>query len=195
MTKNDSQDTKSQILRSANRLLRRRSFNSFSYKDIADEIGIKKASIHYHFPTKEILGVETVKYYKHKIAEYIKKLENRTDNPVDHLAAYIQFFENMLNKNLMCPAGVLTMEISTVSEEMNKEISKLHKYYIEWLTKVVKNGCEQNKFIKLDDPEKQAKFISATIQGGMLLSRGLDDKETFRSVVDSLYNTILVREE
>lgn len=49
-------DMREQILTSAQRLVQQRGFNGFSYADIADEVGIRKASLHHYFPTKTDLG-------------------------------------------------------------------------------------------------------------------------------------------
>src|SRR6185369_16920377 len=52
--------TAAQILDAAETLIQTRSYSAFSYQDIADELGIRKASIHYHFATKADLGVAVV---------------------------------------------------------------------------------------------------------------------------------------
>ena len=40
----------------AERLVQVRGFNGFSYADVADELDITKAALHYHFPGKAELG-------------------------------------------------------------------------------------------------------------------------------------------
>ena len=49
-------DRKEQILSVAAELLQTRSFSAFSYQDLSDRLGITKAAIHHHFPSKEGLG-------------------------------------------------------------------------------------------------------------------------------------------
>jgi TetR/AcrR family transcriptional regulator, transcriptional repressor for nem operon len=49
-------DTKQRILESAMRLIQSRSYAGFSFQDIADEVGIRKASIYSHFRSKEALA-------------------------------------------------------------------------------------------------------------------------------------------
>ncbi|MDP2026901.1 TetR/AcrR family transcriptional regulator [Sulfuriferula sp.] len=41
-------------------MVQRRGFNDFSYADIANEVGIRKASLHHHFPTKTDLGLALI---------------------------------------------------------------------------------------------------------------------------------------
>ena len=52
--------TKRRILDLAENLLQRLGYNGFSYQHLSKELGIKNAAIHYHFPTKEELGVEII---------------------------------------------------------------------------------------------------------------------------------------
>lgn len=44
------------ILNVAERLAQTRGYNGFSYADIAAQLGVTKASLHYHFPSKAELG-------------------------------------------------------------------------------------------------------------------------------------------
>lgn len=48
--------TKAALLRAAETQMRSKGYSAFSYADLAAQIGIKKASIRHHFPTKESLG-------------------------------------------------------------------------------------------------------------------------------------------
>ena len=57
-------DTSGRILDVAERLVQTRGFNAFSYADIAAALNITKASLHYHFPTKAILGERLVERYR-----------------------------------------------------------------------------------------------------------------------------------
>jgi len=56
LTERPLSDTAERILDIAQDLIQRRGFNAFSYHDIAAPMGIRKASIHYHFPSKADLG-------------------------------------------------------------------------------------------------------------------------------------------
>ena len=56
-------DTATRILDVAERLAQTRGFNGFSYADIAAEVGITKAALHYHFATKAGLGQALIGRY------------------------------------------------------------------------------------------------------------------------------------
>ncbi|MEO9863924.1 TetR/AcrR family transcriptional regulator, partial [Yoonia sp.] len=56
-------DTKTALLDSAERAARTRGFDGFSYADLAQDVGIRKASIHHHFPTKAALSAALMERY------------------------------------------------------------------------------------------------------------------------------------
>ena len=53
-------DTRAELLIQAETLVRGRGYAGFSYADLAEAVGIRKASIHHHFPTKVDLGAALV---------------------------------------------------------------------------------------------------------------------------------------
>src|SRR3954454_23736387 len=56
-------DTRERILDTAERLLQARGFNGFSYGDVAGELGITRAALHYHHPGKAELGEALIARY------------------------------------------------------------------------------------------------------------------------------------
>ncbi len=56
-------DTKLKILDTAQELIQKLGVNAMSYADISTAVGIRKASIHYHFPSKEDLLVSLLERY------------------------------------------------------------------------------------------------------------------------------------
>ena len=49
-----------EIIQLADTLIRQKGYNAFSFYEISDKVGIKTASIHYHFPAKSDLGIAVV---------------------------------------------------------------------------------------------------------------------------------------
>ena len=89
-------ETAGQILDLAETLIQTRGYSAFSYQDIADSLGIRKASIHYHFPSKADLGVAVVDRYVARFAAGLAEIAADTANSsmamLDHyVAPYLQF--------------------------------------------------------------------------------------------------------
>lgn len=182
-------NTKEQILKVGLRLLRKQSYNSFSFGDIAAEVGIKKASIHYYFPTKEVLGVALVQYYHELIRSYINQIEPDTP-PRDQLVAFVEFFKIGLQKKYLCPAGVLSIEFFTLSQEMQDELRLLFNYYLDWLTEVCKQGQQQGDFNFDGDPRDMAFHISSSIEGATAMARAYDTVDLYYNSLDLLLSKL-----
>ena len=59
--------TREALIRTAEQLMRTRGYSAFSYADLSESVGIRKASIHHHFPTKEDLGKALVEEYIERV--------------------------------------------------------------------------------------------------------------------------------
>ena len=64
-----------EILEVTRRLIMERGYNGFSFRDIAARVGIKSASIHYHFATKADLAEAALKAYREDCAEKLAALD------------------------------------------------------------------------------------------------------------------------
>jgi AcrR family transcriptional regulator len=91
-----SSTTSDEILACARALIATGGYNGFSYADIADVVGIRKASIHHHFPSKAELVTTLVKRYREAAEEGITNLEHGIASPLDQLRAYIQYWKTCI---------------------------------------------------------------------------------------------------
>src|SRR5258706_9278478 len=84
-------DTAEQILDLAGLLIKTRGYSAFSYQDIADSLGIRKASIHYHFPSKADLGIAVVDRYVARFgAALVAIAEDRSQTSMAMLDFYVE---------------------------------------------------------------------------------------------------------
>ena len=77
------------ILDVAERLAQTRGFNGFSYADVADELGVTKASLHYHFASKADLGGALLDRYQQGFVGALAQIDQQTGDPVDKLRAFL----------------------------------------------------------------------------------------------------------
>src|SRR2546423_12723395 len=98
--------TAARILDVAERLVQSRGFNGFSYADVASELGVTKASLHYHFPGKAELGESLISRYAARFAAALAAIdEARADAPTK-LEAYAQLYADVLGGERMCLCGM-----------------------------------------------------------------------------------------
>ena len=85
---------KEAILDAAEKRVRHAGYSNMSFRDVAKDVGIKSASVHYHFPTKSDLGTALVERYKDHFSQ--KLLQIDTTNFSDALAKFVQLYDAAL---------------------------------------------------------------------------------------------------
>jgi TetR/AcrR family transcriptional repressor of nem operon len=110
-------DRKAEILDAAADLVQSRGFSAFSYQDLSDILGIRKASIHHHFRTKDDLGVALAEHYREGYKVRLDEITRLYEQPWDRLEAYLAMASDiMLSGDKICPAGSLQSGHNVLSE-------------------------------------------------------------------------------
>ena len=92
----DTADTRTRILDAAQGLVQRLGANAISYQHVSAAVGIRKASIHHHFPTKDDLIEALVRRHSAYFLGVVDKLF-ATDLPApEKLRRYCGLFEATL---------------------------------------------------------------------------------------------------
>ena len=169
--------TAERILEQATLLIQTHGYTAFSYSDIAKQLGIKTASIHYHYPGKHTLGVSVMARYRNLHKAAMAEIDARLEDPIKKLSAFAELFNSTLGNNfLMCPCGMLSSNINDLPKPIKEEIREFYKDSEVWLSKVLKTGLK-NKVFKFDTPAADcAKMIFSAFEGAMLSARTFEDK-------------------
>ncbi|MBA6397830.1 TetR/AcrR family transcriptional regulator [Colwellia sp. BRX10-4] len=173
---------KSQILKLAENKVRSGGYGNFSFRELADEIGIKSSSVHYYFRTKADLGAALAHQYVDEFLALLNaekaKLKGRSA-----INLYINAFKTALEKdNQMCLCGLLGAQSDALPEQVNIEIKRFFELNINWLQTVYID----EKGLAVDIAKTKAIQLLATLEGMMILAKVLDDTTAF----DSLNNYI-----
>ena len=176
-------DTAEQILETARELVQTRGYNAFSYADIAAEIGIRTASIHYHFPSKSDLGRELVARYRDGFRRIFREIDAQTADPLRKLELYAQAYLQVLqDRSRMCLAGMLAADISTLAPPIREEVRGFFADGEEWLARVLAEGRAQGKLRFEGPPEAEAQLLVAGLEGAMLVARSYGDASRFEAM-------------
>src|ERR1700760_3080665 len=135
--KSSDNDTGERILDIAERLAQTRGFNSFSYADIAAELGITKASLHYHFQTKADLGNALIGRYAARFAAALDRIEQDIPDAPARLQAYADLYAGVLEGKRMCLCGILAAEYQTLPESMRGAVIEFFDDNQRWLANVL----------------------------------------------------------
>lgn len=169
-------NTKQVILDLAEDLLLKRGFKGFSYKNISTLLGIKNAAIHYHYPTKSVLGVEIIRRERIRFEEFVAGLKFEQMNPAEKMDTFLDKYRNLPDtKDRISLASALEMNFKVLPEEMQDETRKLIFAYIDWLEDTLKAGLEEAEFKFSGNPRDQASLILSILHGAMNLALATDD--------------------
>ena len=161
----DSVDTASRILDVAERLVQSRGFNGFSYADVAAELNITKASLHYHFPTKAALGEALIARYAARFAEALVAIDGRLADPREKLHAYAGLYADVLQGERMCLCGMLAAEYQTLPEPMRDEVIGFFNDNEAWLVSVLSQG-QADHLLELSGPPGESRAHDHQRPGG-----------------------------
>src|ERR1700722_4894490 len=139
----DKVDTATQIRDVADRLVQVRGFNGFSYADVAAELKITKAALHYHFAGKAELGEALVARYAARFAEALTGVEARTPEASARLDAYADLYLEVLREERMCLCGMMAAEYQTLPAPMREAVIRFFDENERWLGGGVESGREE----------------------------------------------------
>ena len=174
----------------AERLLQVRGFNGFSYADIAAELGVTKASLHYHFPTKAELGDALIARYSSRFADALGTIDRDTTNPRDKLDAYVNIYSEVLRGDRMCLCGMLAAEYETLPHSMAEAITQFFRENEAWLTRVVAQGQADGSLSNRVTPSDASQMLLSGLEGAMLIARTLGGLPRFQSSARRLLETL-----
>jgi TetR/AcrR family transcriptional regulator, transcriptional repressor for nem operon len=182
----DQRHTKEQILDIAENILRDRGYNGFSYKDISNSLGIRNASVHYHYPTKTDLGVAIIRRAMNRFEDWAQSLENRNLGYSEKLNELCLRFKMFVDcQQQICLGGTLQTDFKTIPEEMQKETRQFVSSMLRWLENLLEEGRELGVFDFSGKARDQALLTAASLQGAVQLVRATEP-----SSFDSIMNQI-----
>ncbi len=142
-----------------------------SYADIAEELEITKASLHYHFPSKGELGHALITRYSTRFAAALASIDRSVSRPRAKLAAYVEIYSGVLRGDRTCLCGMLAAEYETLPEPMGDAVVTFFRENEAWLGKVVSQGQTDGSLSPRRMPGEASQMILSGLEGAMLLAR------------------------
>jgi TetR/AcrR family transcriptional repressor of nem operon len=178
--------TAERILDIAERLVQTRGFGNFSYANIAAELGITKASLHYHFAGKAELGEALITRYARRFCDALERIDRDQPNARAKLEAYAGLYADVLRGKRMCMCGVLAAEYQTLPQPMRSAVIRFFDDNQQWLAAVLAEGREDRTLTFNGSREDIAQSILSTLEGAMLVARPYGDLARFNATARQL---------
>jgi TetR/AcrR family transcriptional regulator, transcriptional repressor for nem operon len=183
--------TASAILDVAQRLVQTRGYNGFSYADIAAELAITKAALHYHFATKAQLGEALVARYETSFADLLSAIDCNSADAVDRLVGYVDVYRDVLHDQRICLCGMLAAEYQTLPDGMQTAVARFFARNEVWLERVLEDGRATGMLAFAGSGRGIGRLFMAGLEGALLLSRATQDLASFDATAEALVGGVL----
>lgn len=178
------------ILDIAERLAQTKGYNGFSYADIAAELGVTKASLHYHFPSKAELGRALMERYEAVFGAALEAIDQMAAKPPEKLWRYVGLYDAVMRNDRMCLCGMLAAEYATLPAPMQVELKRFFDMNERWLTKVLLPGRQSGLLLFKETASERARVILAALEGAMLVARSYGDPRRFKAAAEHVLDDL-----
>lgn len=179
-----SQTMKDKILQAAEDRVRGAGFAEMSFRDLAKDVGIKSASVHYHFPTKPDLGEALVQRYAEQFEAHLAQIDQ--DDLQKALDGFVALYSQALVLNeSICLCAVMGAEAIGLPENVNQRTKAFFAMNKTWLEQLfTRHGIE--------DAGDKAALVVAALEGGMIVASASNDRTLFDRVARTAMASITI---
>ncbi|MGI4764960.1 MAG: TetR/AcrR family transcriptional regulator [Janthinobacterium lividum] len=178
------------ILAAARRSAQAHGYGGLNFRDLAEEVGIKAASLYHHFPSKADLGAAVAKRYWEDTAADLEALSSSSPDALSALRVYPTLFRRSLESdNRLCLCSFMSAEYDDLPEPVKREVQIFADVNVAWLAKtLVSAGAVASD----PDVQARARAIFASIAGAQLMARSRADLAIFDNLIDAYRATGLL---
>lgn len=182
-------DKRTQIEDEAITAIKRGGLGSVSFRTLADAVGVKSASVHYHFPTKADLAQTVVRRYSEDFEARLAEIRGEAPDLAGRLARFADLFDHQGEAREVCLCGMLGAEVENLDEATRRALGSFFATAERWLTTVFE---EQDGNAAALAPEVLARLVMAGLEGASMIDRVERSSvhlDAWRSYVASLAGT------
>ncbi|AEC21965.1 putative transcriptional regulator protein [Pusillimonas sp. T7-7] len=184
--------TAARVLDAAQILIQNNGYNGFSYEDLSRMVGLRKPSLHHHFPKKEDLGATVVERYTERFVLALSEIENTHADAAEQIQAYVSLFIDTYGATQrLCPCGMLGAEAETLPNRVRVGVTTFFELNLSWLEAAVARGKKSGAFTLRGSPEQAALLLFAALEGAMVVGRGLNRSAAVAAVGQAAMHSVL----
>lgn len=180
-------DTRTALLDSAEAAVRMRGFDGFSYADLAVAVGIRKASIHHHFPAKADLALALIERYSAGVFARLDRIAADHATGGARLDAYVAVSRDAIeNGAKLCLCIAFSAGRDALSAVVLERLDTFHVTATDWLAAAFALGKADASIAGVSDPATEAHACLAQVEGAQLIARAAQDVRHYDAAVAGL---------
>lgn len=178
-----------QLLEHASVLIRQRGYNGFSYRDLAELVGVKTSSIHYYFPAKDDLVLEVVRLYRERSKARLAAIDT-TLPLLEQAERYVGPLRNDIELNQICLAGMLSAEVMALPDSIRTYLQAHFQANETWIANLLGRVETERGQPYPVPPQMLAKVLYGAIQNGIITARMSGSTDRLDAAADMLLGAV-----
>lgn len=184
-------NTRIALLDSAEIAARQRGYDGFSYADLAHDVGIRKASIHHHFPKKADLAFDLINRYAARFAQSLDEIDSTHRTAASKIDAYRKLYRDALcDGTQLCLCVVMSAGRQSLTESVLDRLNQFHHDSVAWLQRVYSEATSDGSVAGLTNANAEAHATLALMEGAQLVARAACKVEPFDQAVAALMSRL-----
>lgn len=168
-----AEGTAARVMDVAEALIQQRGYAGFSFEDVAQSVGIRKASVHHHFPTKADLVAAVARRYTARFELALAAIDVARHDPMARLKAYVQLFSaTYARERRLCVCGMLGAEAAALTADVNQAVAEFFQLNLRWLAAAFRDAQLSAQVVSRQRPNELAELMLSTLEGAMVVGRG-----------------------
>lgn len=182
-----SSNTKAALLDAAEQAARARGHDGFSYADLARQVDIKTASIHYHYPAKADLICALMARYRGRIMDHLASIDDSSSSAADRLRGFVQMHRDATQDGrILCLCVALALGRDGLNTNVQSEIHIFREATLVWLRSVFGAAMRDGSIDGITDPDTEGPAALALVEGAQVSARAVHDVSRFDAAVQGL---------
>lgn len=180
-----------EITRIAQELIQTVGYDGFSYRDVAERVGIRSATIHYYFPTKSDLALAVSSQYRTDFAQATADLTSSATDPLERLDGFVAIFQDTLEElKRVCLCAMLASEANSLSNEVRQETERFFADQEKWLAATIEEGIKSGQINEAVQPDSFAQMFLSALEGAMIMAMSMKRPQHLADVAAHLMSLL-----
>lgn len=179
-------DTKAKILDVAESLVQQVGPNAMSYQQISNTVGIRKASIHHHFPKKEDLVDALLDRCLVTYGDSYRAIIAGSETAPEKLRKLAGVFAEGLRKRQLCLVGTISADLYSLHESSRRILETTIEETIKLYVTVFEQGRQEDSLSVTNDVDSAAYAFFSFLVGAQISARACGGLKAFHGAAEAL---------
>ncbi len=162
-------DNRQKLTKIALSKVQKAGLRGLSFRTLADEVGIKSSSVHYHFPEKADLAQALIEQYSAAFTSQLETISAGGGSLMRKLSRFMDVIESVASSDSVCLCGMLAAELESLSAENRYALKRFFADMEDWLAREI--AAHQAELSTSLEPHQLAKVMVSGVEGALIVGR------------------------